>query len=77
VDGACVAGTNFYYKLSSTAYNPFTMLYVAYYSADTCTSSNYVGEDQFTIQTTGTTTTTALTSDSTLFGEVTFSFPDI
>jgi len=46
-----VAGANLYYKLSSTASSDsaLTKLYVAYYDADDCSTSAYVGEDQFTI----------------------------
>jgi len=75
----CVAGTTFYYSLTTatTGYTAPTKLYVAYYSAADCPTADFVGEDQFTIQTTGVTTTTALTSVSTLFGEVTYSFPTI
>jgi len=77
VDGDCVAGTNLYYKLASASSSDTapTQLYIAYYSTDACTSSSYVGEDQFTVKTSGTTTTTALTSDSSLFGEVVLDYP--
>jgi len=41
------AGTDLYYRLSSTepTYAAVTKLYVAYYSAVDCPTSDYVGED--------------------------------
>jgi len=73
------AGTNLYYMLTSTepTYTPVTKLYVAYYSAADCPTADFVNEDQFTIKTSGITTTTALTSDSSLYGEITFDFPTL
>jgi len=76
LNGDCVAGTNFYYALSSTASSYSAAagsLYVAYYSASGCANSTYVGQDQIPIGG----TCTALTSDSALYGSATWSFPTL
>jgi len=81
--GTCMAGTNFYYALSSKSattlgYTAPTTLYVAYYSAAGCANSTYLGQDELTYSmTTASAACTALTSDVTLYGGLTFTFPTL
>jgi len=75
LNGDCVAGTDFYYALSSTASSDTaaTKLYVSYYSAAGCADADYVGEDLLTIGG----SCAALTSDSTKYGKLSFTFPTL
>jgi len=71
-----VAGTDFYYALSSKSattlsYTAATKLYVAYYSATGCADADFVGQDQLTIGS----ACAALTSDSSKYGKIAFSWP--